>query len=248
MQLVLPLSSETALIAELHGRLLARFGRPRPCRSLDPVSQLVMGIIGGRTLGADSLRAFEALRARFACWEALCDGPVAAVEAAIQPVTYEDAKARHLRRALRQVTARRGRLELDFLRDWPVEPALAWLERLPGVGRKVSAATLNFSTLRRPALVIDIHHLRVLRRLRLVGPRATIALAYDHIVPRLPSGWDAAEYDDHHQLLKKLGQTYCHAGTPACAGCPLRPLCPSAGAAPVVRPPGSRRRRGRARR
>ena len=226
MQLLLPLNSEAALIADAHRRLLARFGRPGPFRHLDPVSQLIMGIIGGRTLGADSLRAFKALLGEFASWEALRDGPAAAVEAAIRPVTYGPAKARHLQRALRQVTVLRGRLELDFLGDWPVEPALAWLERLPGVGRKVSAATLNFSKLRRPALVIDTHHLRVLARLRLVGPRATIAMAYDHIVPRLPETWDAAELDDHHQLLKKLGQTYCHAGVPSCGGCPLRALCP----------------------
>ena len=226
MQLLLPLDREAALIAEIHGRLLARFGRPGPFRHLDPVSQLVMGIIGGRTLGVDSLRAFKALLAGFASWEALRDGPAPAVEVAIRPVTYAPAKARHLQRALRQVTALRGRLELDFLGDWPVAPALAWLERLPGVGRKVSAATLNFSRLRRPALVIDTHHLRILVRLRLVGPRASIAQAYDHIVPRLPDTWDAAELDDHHQLLKKLGQAHCHAWQPSCDGCPLQDLCP----------------------
>ena len=248
MQLLLPLSGEAALLAEIHGRLLARLGRPGPFRPFDPVSQLVMGIIGGRTLGAESLRAFGTLRARFASWEALRDGPGAAVEAAIRPVTFAEAKARHLQRALRQVTALRGRLELDFLGDWPVEDALAWLERLPGVGRKVSAATLNFSSLRRPALVIDTHHLRVLARLRLVGPQASIAAAYDHIVPRLPAAWDAAELDDHHQLLKRLGQLPCHARDPACGGCPLSQLCPLGLDLPRVTPPGSRGRKGRGRR
>lgn len=227
MQLLLPLTRENALIAEIQRRLLACLGRPGPFRPLDPVSQLVMGIIGGRTLGADSLRAFKGLLVGFPSWEALRDGPGPAVEAAIRPVTYGEAKARHLQRALRLVTALRGRLDLDFLGDWPVEPALAWLERLPGVGRKVSAATLNFSTLRRPALVIDTHHLRVVARLRLVGPHATIATAYDHIVPRLPRSWDAADLDDHHQLLKRLGQRHCHAQAPSCGACPLRDLCPS---------------------
>ena len=248
MQLLMPLNGEVALIAEIHGRLLARFGRPGPFRPLDPVSQLVMGIIGGRTLGADSLCAFEALQDRFASWQALRDGPATAVEVAIRPVTYGPAKARHLQRALRRLTALRGRLELDFLSDWPVEAALAWLERLPGVGRKVSAATLNFSTLRRPALVIDSHHLRTLARLRLVGSRASIAAAYDHILPRLPSAWGAADLDDHHQLLKKLGQTHCRTGPPSCGGCPLRPLCPSASTAVVIKPLESRGRRGRGRR
>ena len=226
MQLLLHLNGETSLFARIHDRLIRRFGRPQPCRQLDPVSQLVMGIIGGRTLGADSLKAFGALRAGFETWEVLRDGPGPAVERAIRPVTYAEAKARHLQAALRQLTSQRGRLELDFLADWPVEAALAWLERLPGVGRKVSAATLNFSTLRRPALVIDTHHLRVLARLRLVGNRSSIAAAYDHVMPRLPAAWSAAELDDHHQLFKTLGQKLCRARDPSCGPCPLRDLCP----------------------
>lgn len=227
MQGLLPFEDTIATPAVLHGRLIERYGAPGPWLHLDPVSQLVMGLIGGRTRSGVSLAGFEALRRRFASWEAVRDALPRDIQVCIAPVTFAEAKAPRLKAALQQVTALRGRLELDFLADWPVEPALAWLEGLPGVGRKVSAATLNFSSLRRKALVIDTHHLRVLKRLGLIRPRADAEEAYRRIVPRLPPTWTAKDFDDHHQLFKTLGQRRCHHAAPACRGCPLRDLCPT---------------------
>jgi len=227
MQGLLLLEDETALPAEFHRRLLKRYGEPGPWHHLDPVSQLVMGLIGGRTRSGVSLACFEALLARYGSWEAVRDGPVEDLKATIAPVTFAEAKAPRLKAALQQVMALRGRLELDFLADWPVDQALAWLERLSGVGRKVSAATLNFSTLRRKALVIDTHHLRILRRLGLIRPRAGVAEAYRRVVPRLPPDWTAKDFDDHHQLFKTLGQRRCHHAAPCCGVCLLQDLCPT---------------------
>lgn len=226
MQLVLPIDDRTRRLSQIHRRLLARFGRPGPWIPLDPVSQLVMGIIGGRTRGEDSLAAFQALLARFGRWEAVRDASLSEVRCRIRAVTFADVKAARLKAALRTITAARGRLTLDFLDGLTVDEGLFWLERLPGVGRKVAAATLNFSSLRKPALVIDTHHLRVLRRLGLVGPRTSPLQAYDALMPCLPLGWTAEDLDDHHQLMKALGQTTCRHGVPSCHLCPLRALCP----------------------
>ena len=228
MQLALSLDDRHRDFAEIDARLRTRFGQPGPWRRLDPVSQLVMGLIGGRTHEADSRRAFEALYRRFGDWDLLRDAPVSAIHESIQEVTNADVKAERLKAALNVVTAARGRLTLDFLRGLPVQHALCWLERLPGVGRKTSAATLNFSTLQMPALVIDTHHRRVLSRLRLVGPRASIPQAYDSVVPYLPATWTADDLDDHHQLMKTLGQKICRHAAPVCRRCPLRNMCPTA--------------------
>lgn len=228
MQLALPMVEQRQILEQLDGRLRARFGRPAPHLQFDPVSQLVLGMVGGRTYEADSRRAFETLIHRFRRWENVRDGRLGDIRDAIQAVTYAEAKAGRLKAALRTITAARGRLTLDFLQSWTVEEALLWLECLPGVGRKTAAATLNFSTLRMKALVIDTHHLRVLRRLGLVGPRVVLPNAYDRIVPHLPAAWTADDFDDHHELMKRLGQTICHHGDPACRDCPLSDLCPSA--------------------
>ncbi len=228
MQLLLPIDDTALILSEVHRRLLARFGRPGPWRRLGPVEQLAMGMIGGRTRGEECLAAFGTLRGRFESWEAVRDAPAMAVRSAIAPVNFAERKAPMLQAALRAVAARRGRIELDFLGRMSVGSALGWLERLPGVGRKVSAATLNFSTLRMRALVVDTHHLRIARKLGLTRVRATYEEAYRRLMPRLPPDWGADELDDHHQLMKCLGQTICRADGSRCRDCPLRDICPAA--------------------
>ena len=138
-------------VREVHFRLLGRFGSPGPWVYPDPVSQLVLGLVGGRTREAVSLAAFTSLARKFRCWEAVRDAPVAEVRATIRHVTYADVKADRLQCALKRLTDRRGRLELEFLGRLDLTSAMAWLMRLPGVGPKVAALTLNFSTLRMPA-------------------------------------------------------------------------------------------------
>lgn len=227
MQYLLPLADESVSLAEIHRRLLFQFGLPDHWFYLDPTSQLVMALLGGRTYRAVSKSAFHALLDRFGRWEAVRDAAVEDVGAAIASVTFPDEKARRLRGALERVTALRGRLELYFLWDWPVDSALDWLERLPGVGRKVSTATLNFSMLRKKALVIDTHHLRVLRRIGLVRPGAGLEEAYRRVMPRLPHDWTAEALGDHHHLMSTLGERICRHRAPKCGACPLQDLCPA---------------------
>ena len=234
MQLLLPLDDRSRRLAEVHRRIERHFGPQGPFLQLDPVSQLVLALIGGRTRGAVSLAAFEALLTRFGSWAALRDAPLAEIEAAITPVTFAAVKAPRLKAALAAITDARGQPNLDGLAELSVADALARLERLPGVGRKVAAATLNFSRLRKAALVIDSHHLRILRRLHLVGRTADFRQAYDQVMPLLPADWSAAEFDAHHQLMKTLGQRICRHGAPLCRRCPLCGLCPSANAPPLT--------------
>lgn len=127
--------------------------------------------------------------------------------------------------ALRHVTDAHGGLTLANLHDLSVVDALAWQEELPGVGRKSSAVVLNFSRLQRRALVIDTHHLRVLRRRRLVGWRCNTVKVYDWIVPLLPADWSPEDMSEHHQRVKALGQQICRHAAPMCEACPLTDLC-----------------------
>ena len=78
---------------------------------------------------------------------------------------------RRLKATLEGISERYGSLTLDFLAKYRTEKIRAWLEQFPGVGPETSGAVVNFSTLRRRALCIDSHHLRVAQRLCLV-PRA----------------------------------------------------------------------------
>lgn len=213
-------------IAWLRGRLRSRFGPAPPPLRRPPLGQLVRSLISGRTRDEVSAAAHRRLAAAFPDPARLAAAPVAEIEAALAGVTFPEVKARQLRAALRLVAESRPDFDLAFLAGLGVAPALDWLERLPGVGRKVSAATLNFSTLRMPALVVDTHLLRVLRRFGFVGIRADSRGAYDRMMGIVPD-WTAAELAELHILMKRLGQSTCHADRPACPTCPLRPRCRS---------------------
>lgn len=213
--------SDVALLRE---RLLSgcgplpRWDRPDPC------SQLVLSMIGSRTGDEVAIGAFWSLVRRFGSWDRVAAAAPAEVQAAIAAVRFADEKAKHLVQALKLIGRDHKDYKLDFLEDWPVPRALAWLQKLPGVGPKVAASVLNFSTLRQPAFVVDTHVHRVMRRFGFVGAKASPGRAYEFIMTST-AGWEAGDLDELHQLLKNLGQSACHATTPDCGHCLLRPAC-----------------------
>ena len=112
----------------------------------------------------------------------------------------------------------------DAIPEDPDE-AMAWLETLPGVARKNSAGVMNASTFERRAMVIDGHHRRIMQRMGIVTAKADTARTYDTLMPIVPEEWSAADMDEHHLLLKKLGQTHCRPRAPDCANCFARDNC-----------------------
>ena len=152
-------------------------------------------------------------------------GPRAIAET-IFDVSFAEAKAEWLTGALGRIARERGGFALDFLGSMPMAAALAWLERLPGVGRKVSAATLNASTLDRPLMIVDSHVLRVLQRLGFVAATADARAASEAVTAAMPD-WSGEAFLHFHLVAKRLGQRACRAVAPDCSACPLRHECPS---------------------
>lgn len=211
----------------IHQRLCQVYGCPIAYfHSLDPMSELVSSLLSHRTKNRDSGRAFKQLRATFPTWDAVRDAEVEAVETAIAPCTWPEQKAPRLQQVLRQVTADRGELNLDFLAHLPVPEARAWLQSLPGVGPKTSAAVLSFSTLRRRALPVDSHHHRVAVRTGLIPDSVAVGPSHAILEAQLPEDWDAQQVYDNHEVLMLHGQRCCHYRNPNCGGCNLIDLCP----------------------
>jgi endonuclease III len=212
----------------VHARLCDTYGCPVAYfHELDPLSELVSSLLSHRTRNRDSGRAFRQLRERFGGWEAVRDAEVAEVEAAIQPATWPEQKAPRIQAVLRRITELRGALSLEFLAAMPVPEARVWLEQLPGVGPKTSAATLLFSRLRMPALPVDSHHHRVAERLALIPPRTPVGPSHALLEALLPEEWDAQQVYDHHEVMMFHGQRCCFWRDPACGRCPLLDLCPT---------------------
>ncbi|MFE1601006.1 endonuclease III domain-containing protein [Methylobacterium sp. ID0610] len=212
----------------IHRRLCGVYGCPIPYfHDLDPLSELVSSLLSHRTRNADSGRAFKALRARYPDWAMLIDAPTGEVEATIAGVTWPELKAPRLQAVLAAVRVRHGALNLDFLGGLDVAAARAWLEAIPGIGPKTSAAVLAFSSLRRPALPVDSHHHRVAQRTGLIGPKVDVGPAHAILRAQLPAAWSAQDLYDNHEVLMLHGQRCCHHRSPACRRCVLLDLCPT---------------------
>ncbi len=219
------MKEEKALI--VHERLCEAYNAPFAFfRDLDPLSELVGSLLSHRTKNADSGRAFRQLRERFPAWEDVIEAPTAAVEEAIAPATWPEQKAPRIQEALRLIREKRGALSLDFLQEMPPEEARAWLEKIPGVGPKTSAAVLVFSTLRMPALPVDSHHHRVAQRLGLIPKSVGPGPAHDRLRALLPEDWSTQQLYDHHEALMVHGQQCCFYRNPACGRCVVLDLCP----------------------
>jgi endonuclease-3 len=212
----------------VHACLCVTYGCPIAFfHDQDPLSELVAAMLSHRTRNQDSGRAFRQLRARLPTWQAVRDAPVSEVQEAIASVTWPEQKAPRIQAVLRELAARRGGdMALDFLKELSVPQARAWLESLPGVGPKTSAAVLLFSRLRMPAMPVDSHHYRVAVRLGLVSARIPVGPAHAILAALLPADWDAQQVYDHHEVLMLHGQRCCFPQSPACERCPVLDLCP----------------------
>ncbi|MEM7442967.1 MAG: Fe-S cluster assembly protein HesB [Pseudomonadota bacterium] len=216
-----------APVVTIHRRLLAAFGTPFPALRLDPLSQLVLGLVNVRTRDEVAQVAFENLLLAFKGWDRLQYAASDDLEPIITKVAFPEKKAVTLPAALRAITARRGRLTLDFLEELPTDAARAWLKDIPSVGPKTSASVLNSSTLERRALVVDTQHQRVAKRLGLTPPQGSDEKIAAELDGQMPAIWTAEDISDHHRLMKQLGQTHCRPKAPSCSSCPLLSLCPT---------------------
>ena len=227
-----PLTPEQAdKLPHIHRLLLGHYGQPPARTPWDPLTQLIYSLLSSRTKTPAAQQVMRDLERAFPGahpgeWEPVRDASIADIERAVAIVTFPEQKAPRLKALLEQITARTGTLSLDFLHRYRTEKIRSWLEQFEGVGAQVSAAVVNFSTLRRRALCVDANHLRVTQRLCIV-PRADAATTEERLMRLVPETWDAAMLDEHHALFKIHAQTLCTFSDPLCGDCPVLKLCPT---------------------
>jgi endonuclease-3 len=224
MQANLFSSGQSAELRSIQDRLRVVFGPIRDAERLDPTSQFVRSFLGAKNYDRNSWNAFWRLTRHFRNWDALADAPVSEIEALLEDVNLHEKKAPDLKAALRHIRSRAGAIDLEFLCTLDVDTALVWLEQIHGVGRKIAAATLNFSSLHKRAFVADAHVIRVLTRFGMVKHAAKTDDAYNAVMESA-EGFDADDLYELHWYLKKLGQRTCRPFRAACQSCPLSDIC-----------------------
>lgn len=193
-----------------------------PVRRRAPIWQLIRSLIASQTYDRDTEAALKMLMWRWPDPAGIAAAEPETVRLYIHDVTHARIKAEQLVETLRRIGRERRGFDLGFLKDWPVRDALDWLERFPGVGPKVAAATLNASTLAMPAFIVDSHVHRILLRFGVIGPRATAEQGRDAVTAALP---DADALLDLFVRLKRLGQATCRPFKAQCGQCPLAARC-----------------------
>ena len=224
MQANLFSSGQSAELRSIRDRLRVVFGTIRDAERLDPTSQFVRSFLGAKNYDRNSWNAYWRLTRHFKDWDGLADAPVSEIESVIADVNLHEKKAPDLKAALLHIRARSGVLDLEFLSGLDVRTALIWLEQIRGVGRKIAASTLNFSSLRKRAFVADTHIIRVLTRFGMVKRNARTEDAYNAVMESA-DGFDADALYELHWHLKKLGQQTCRPFRADCKVCPLSDIC-----------------------
>lgn len=204
----------------IHQKLIDYFGYPEWRNPLPPVDELVSTILSQNTNDTNRDHAFNSLTKRFETWEQVRDAEPEAVIEAIRVAGLANQKGPRIQNALRQITEKRGVLDLDFLKEKSPSEAREWLMQFKGVGPKTAAIVLQFS-LEMPAFPVDTHIHRVTGRLGLRPEKMSADRAHDYLAELFP---EEAYYPAHLNLIR-LGREICHARKPECPICPLQEYC-----------------------
>lgn len=215
---IVALSARALQVTE---RLTEKYGVAQWSKK-DPMSMLVDIILSHRTRDEQTAAAYDNLLKRFGSWEAVRDAPTQEVQDTIANVNWPEVKAPRLQKIMREITEERGNLNLDFLRNLPVEEGVAWLNRFDGVGPKTTACVLLFSA-RKAILPVDVHVHRVSGRIGLIGKKVTADNAHALLQALLPN--DPQTIYNFHKALLRHGQRVCVYEHPRCNQCVITELC-----------------------
>ena len=188
----------------------------------DAMHELISTILSHRTTHANEETAYWAMRQRFVSWDEIRNAPLSDLEDAIKTSNYAEIKAPWIQKILTSIIAERGEANIDFLRDWPADQAMAWLMKLPGVGLKTATLLLLFN-FQKPVLPVDTHVHRVTLRLGVLSPKTSAEKAHAVLLAILPR--EAKTLYNFHKHFYWHGQRVCFWSLPKCSQCILRDLC-----------------------
>jgi endonuclease-3 len=153
-------------------------------------------------------------------WAAVEFAPLPELTDVIRPGGLANQKAPRLQATLRRIREERGDYSLEFLGEMTALDARSWLTQVDGIGKKTASVLLLFC-FGSPLLPIDRHVDRVMRRVGLLPPKASMDDAHDLVLGLFEPD---QMYEAHVNLIQH-GRKVCHAQRPAHEICPLRDRC-----------------------
>ncbi len=169
-------------------------------------------MLSAQTTDAQVNKATPDLFARYPDASAMSKAPLAEVESLIRSIGFYRNKARNLIGAARMLCD-------EF--DSQVPSTMDELVRLPGIGRKSAGVVLS-AVYGKPAIIVDTHFGRVIRRLGFSEHTDPVKLEFD-----LASWLPESLWSPSSMLLNFHGRDCCKARRPLCDDCPVSKYCPS---------------------
>jgi endonuclease-3 len=203
---------------EVHTRLDER--APKHIEFLDAARMgayelLIATILSAQTTDRQVNSITPQLFETFPLPEDLAQADIAAVEQIIRPTGFFHVKARNIQEAAAVLVER-------FHSRVP--ESLEKLTSLPGVGRK-TASVIRGHIFSLPAIIVDTHFSRVVRRIGLTQGRHADAIERE-VADLLP---ESCHYR-FSMTINYHGRMICHAKKPECGICMLGDICISADA------------------
>ena len=199
-------------------RILRR-AYPRSRSALEfrtPLQMLVATILSAQCTDERVNRLTPPLFARYKTPADFGSADPRELEAVIRPAGFFRNKARSIIGAGRKIVS-------DF--SGRVPDTMEELLTLPGVARKTANIVLSSAFGKAEGIAVDVHVARLAGRLGLSREKVPEKIERDLLkfVPR-------RSWLDFNTLLVNHGRAICQARRPRCGECPLRRLCPAAGA------------------
>ncbi|WP_261664249.1 endonuclease III domain-containing protein [Deinococcus sp. Marseille-Q6407] len=193
----------------------------------EPLDGLIRLILAQQNTWAVAQRQWEALKAAYPRWEAALLAEPDEIAAVLKGAGggLAQSKAKSIWGILQRLAEERGQPSLRFLRRLPPTEARAFLQGLPGVGRRTASLLLLFH-LAQPAAAVDGNIERLLHRLEVVPPGWKADRQEEWLEGVLPA--DAAYRAAFHRAGVRHGREICTRRDPACPACVLRTWCSSA--------------------
>lgn len=193
---------------------------PNPRCELNHASawQLVVAtILSAQSTDATVNKVTPLLFARWPTPLALAEAPTAEVEEVVKATGFFRNKTKLIQGAARTLLAEFG---------GEVPQTLDELLRLPGVARKTANVVLGVAFGVPGGIVVDTHVMRVSERLGLTARKDPVKVEQD-----LCAHFDRKQWIEISHRLLLHGRYVCRAKQPACEGCCLFEVCPSAAGA-----------------
>ncbi len=103
-----------------------------------PLDELIRTILSQNTSDTNSSRAFDSLRSAFPRWEDIGKANESRIVDSIRVGGLEQIKSKRIKQVLSEIKQKRGRLELDFLNELPMDEARDWLRQFYPKAAKVA--------------------------------------------------------------------------------------------------------------